>query len=65
MQMINSLQDQQSYLNWMMENGLTRIENRADQFYQDYLELQRKIPQIQFTNNNIPYWMVHQLVNYY
>lgn len=54
MQMINSLQDQQSYLNWMMENGLTRIENRADQFYQDYLELQRKIPQIQFTNNNIP-----------
>jgi len=54
MQMINNLQDQQSYLNWLVQNGFNEISNMAEQLYQSYIALQNRIPQLQFGNNNTP-----------
>lgn len=54
MQMINNLQDQQSYLKWLLQNGFNEISSMGEQLYQSYIALQNRIPQLQFGNNNIP-----------
>ena len=54
MQMINNLQDQQSYLNWLVQNGFNEISSMVEQLYQSYIALQNRIPQLQFGNNNTP-----------
>ena len=52
MQMINSLQDQQAYLNWLIQNGFANMSSMAGQLYQSYIALQNRIPQLQLGSNN-------------